>query len=114
MENQYQKGSGLDITKQKDGRKGQKGSDGGVAQVAPELFFCSMARLLHSCPSSSSLCSLQQLKCAPGSLHQSLVSESSSSGFSASKGEPGARVRAGQAGQGHSLTGPRSIFVTCP
>lgn len=85
-----------------------------MAWVAPELFSRSMAHLLHSCPSSSSLCTFQQLKCAPGSLHQSLLSEASSSGFLASEGEPGARVRAGQVGQGHSPTGPHSIFITCP
>lgn len=78
------------------------------------LFSCSMARLPHCCPSSSSLCSFQQLKCAPGSLRQSLLPECTSSGFSTSMGEPGASVRARQAGQVHSLSGPHTIFITCP
>lgn len=86
-----------------------------MGQVAPELFSHSMACLLHSCSSFSSLCSFQQLeKSAPGSLHKSLLSENSTRGFSSSEGEPEARVAAGQAGQGHSLTGPHSVFIVCP
>lgn len=110
IENRYQKGSDLDTKKQRDGRKRQKGSDRGMARVAPVLSSHSMAFLLHSCPSFSSLCSYQQLKCAPGSLHQSLLSESSSSGFLGSEGEPGARVRAGPAQQEHRPAGPHSVF----
>lgn len=114
IENQYLKGSDLGVTKQKDGRKStererQRG-------VSAESFPLSMAHLLHSCPSSSSLSSSQQLICAPGSLDQSLLSGSSSSSFSASEGEAGVR---GRAGQGHrpqgitafSLHAPRTSWV---
>lgn len=67
IENQYQKGSGLVITKQKDGRKGQKESDRGIAWVAsgcslvPWLVFHTAALPPPLCVASSNLNVLQDL-----------------------------------------------------